>query len=263
MAVLPEVGLFRSDDLAEVLSAIDDVNVPYAGATELVPAMRLGVRRPEVLVDLKRVDALRGISVDTQAQTVRIGAATTHHTIAGSPEVREHVPTLASAASHVGNARVRNSGTLGGNLCFAEPRSDLSVVLTALGAQVELATAVEKTSIPIAELILGAFETCLTPDQLMIAVTVPFEPAGFSYWKLQSYERPTVGIATLPVDDGLMIVVGAATERPERATIAMGDLAGLETFLDGLDLSDDLAGTPEYKRSVLRKRLRGAVQGTQ
>ena len=70
MAVLPEVGLFRSEDLAEVLSAIDDEHVPYAGATELVPAMRLGVRRPKVLVDLKRVDALRGVRVDIKAKTV-------------------------------------------------------------------------------------------------------------------------------------------------------------------------------------------------
>ena len=110
MAVLPEVGLFRSDDLAEVLSVIDEMNVPYAGATELIPAMRLGVRRPEVLVDLKRVDAIRGVRVDTEAQTVWIGAATTHQTVAGSPEVREHVPSLAGAASRVGNARVRSSG---------------------------------------------------------------------------------------------------------------------------------------------------------
>ena len=263
MAVLPEVGLFRSEDLADVLSVIDDMHVPYAGATALVPAMRLGVRRPEVLVDLKRVDALRGVSVDPQARTVRIGAATPHQALAGSPEVREHVPSLASAASRVGNARVRASGTLGGNLCFAEPRSDLSVVLTALGAHAEIATALEVASIPVAELILGAYETCLTPDQLMLGVTVPFEPDGFSYWKLQSYERPTLGIATVPVDGGMMIVVGAATERPERATIATGDLVGLEDFLDGLELSDDLSGSPAYKRAILRSRLRAPVAGNQ
>jgi len=64
-------------------------------------------------------------------------------------------------------------------------------------------------------------------------------------------------------DGGVMIVVGAATERPERATIATGDLVGLEAFLDGLELSDDLSGSPAYKRAILRSRLRAPVEGNQ
>ena len=76
-----------------------------------------------------------------------------------------------------------------------------------------------------------------------------------SYWKLQSYERPTVGIASLPVEGGWKIVVGAATERPEEVIIATNDIDAVEAFVNSLDLSDDLSGTPDYKRSILRSRI--------
>ncbi|MFT7473638.1 MAG: carbon-monoxide dehydrogenase medium subunit [Verrucomicrobiales bacterium] len=274
MTVVPAVGLVRSGSLDEVLRSIDEDAVPYAGATELIPAMRLGVRRPESLVDLKRLPELQGVTVDEGARTVRIGAATTHREVAESDAVKLHLPTLAGAASRVGNVRVRTSGTLGGNLCFAEPRSDLSVVLTALGAHAEIASAADATTndsdhterggrvVTISDFIVGAFESCLTPKELLVAVTTPFEPAGMAYWKLQSYERPTVGVATVPTIDGWLIVVGAATERPEHATIQRGDVAALDEFLDGLDLSDDLSGSPQYKRLVLRNRLRPLIAGS-
>jgi carbon-monoxide dehydrogenase medium subunit len=255
VAVLPAVGLFRSETLVDVLARIDEENVPYAGATEMVPAMKIGVRRPETLVDLKRLAELRGITVDGAARVVRIGAATTHREVASDAEIRQHLPTLAEAAAHVGNARVRNSGTVGGNLCFAEPRSDLSVVLTALNASARITSASGDRTVSISDFILGAFDTTLEPEEILVAVSVPFEVDGTGYWKLQSYERPTVGIATVPTEHGWRIVIGAATERPEEATIANGDLAAVEAFLDSLDLSDDLSGSPAYKRSVIGRRL--------
>ena len=78
MPVLPELGLVRSEDLDEVLAAVDYDHAPYAGGTELVPAMGLGLRRPMAIVDLKRVEALKGIEVDATAESVTIGAAVTH-----------------------------------------------------------------------------------------------------------------------------------------------------------------------------------------
>ena len=255
MPVLPEVRHVRAFTLDEALSLIDDDVVPYAGATELVPAMRLGVRRPEAIVDLKRINELGGVDLDMATNAVRLGAAITHREMADNSVVNEFLPSLAAAAAHVGNVRVRNSGTLGGNLSFAEPRSDLSVVLSALDATVEIASAGGQKTIPMKDLILGAFETCLSPDELLIAVTVPFEPVGVSYWKLKSYERPTVGIASLPVEGGWKIVVGAATERPEQTTIATNDLDAVDAFVNSLDISDDLSGTPDYKRSILRSRI--------
>ena len=255
MPTLPELGLVRSEDLDEVLDAVDYDHAPYAGGTELVPAMGLGLRRPAAIVDLKRVEALTRIEVDADGRTVSVGAAVTHRRLSDHPAVREHLPTLAAAASRVGNARVRSTGTVGGNLCFAEPRSDLGCVLVALGATAEVRSVRGARVLPIDELIVGAFETSLDADEILAAVTVPFEPPGMSYWKLQSYERPTLGVALVVTDSQWEITVGAATERPTRTVLDADDTAGLAAFVDGLELSDDMTGPPEYKRSVLRAHL--------
>ena len=259
MAVLPELGLVRSSDLDEVLAAVGHDYAPYAGGTELVPATGLGLRRPAAIVDLKRVEALKGIEVDAGAGSVTIGAAVTHRRLSDHPVVREHLPTLAAAASHVGNARVRSTGTVGGNLCFAEPRSDLGCVLLALGATADVRSATGARTLGIDELIVGAFETSLAEDEILTTVTVPFEPAGMSYWKLQSYERPTLGVALVVSDLQWEVTVGAATERPTRIVLAAGDTAGLADFVGGLELSDDMTGPPDYKRSVLRAHLEGSL----
>ena len=255
MTALPELGLIRSDDLDEVLAAVDYDHAPYAGGTELVPAMGLGLRRPSAIVDLKRVEALRGIEVDAGAGTVTIGAAVTHRRLSDHAAVRDRLPVLAAAASRVGNARVRSTGTVGGNLCFAEPRSDLGCVLVALGATAEARSLRGARTLAIDELIVGAFETSLAEDEILTTITVPFEPPGMSYWKLQSYERPTLGVAVVVTEARWEITVGAATERPTRAVVAAGDTAGLAAFVDGLELSDDMTGPPDYKRAVLRARL--------
>ena len=255
MPVLPELGLVRSEDLDEVLAAVDYDHAPYAGGTELVPAMGLGLRRPVAIVDLKRVETLGRIELDAVAGAVTIGAAVTHRRLSGHPAVREHLPTLAAAASRVGNARVRSTGTVGGNLCFAEPRSDLGCVLVALGATAAVRSAGGTRTLGIDELIVGAFETSLAPDEILVSVTAPFEPPGMSYWKLQSYERPTLGVALVVTESQWQVTVGAATERPIRAVLDAGDTAGLAAFVDGLELSDDMTGPPGYKRSVLRAHL--------
>ena len=259
MAVLPDLGLVRSEDLDEVLAAVDYDHAPYAGGTELVPAIGLGLRRPVAIVDLKRVEALKGIAIDGEAGAVTIGAAVTHRRLSDHPAVREHLPTLSEAASRVGNARVRSTGTVGGNLCFAEPRSDLGCVLLALGATAEVRSASGARTLGIDELILGAFETSLAENEVLVSVTVPFEPPGMSYWKLQSYERPTLGVALVVSDSQWEVTVGAATERPTRAVLAAGDIAGLADFVGGLELSDDMTGPPDYKRSVLRAHLQRSL----
>ena len=259
MAVLPELGLVRSDDLDEVLAAVDHDHAPYAGGTELVPAMGLGLRRPAAIVDLKQVEALKRIEADVEAGTVTIGAAVTHRRLSDHAGVREHLPTLAAAAARVGNARVRSTGTVGGNLCFAEPRSDLGCVLVALDATAEVRSAGGARAIGIDDLIVGAFETSLAENEILVSVTVPFEPPGVSYWKLQSYERPTLGVALVVTEDRWEITVGAATERPVRAVLVAGDTAGLASFVEGLELSDDMTGPPAYKRSVLRAYLQRAL----
>jgi carbon-monoxide dehydrogenase medium subunit len=261
MSVLPALELIRHTELRFVLDAVDDDHVPYAGGTELVPALRLGLRRPTAIVDLKRVHGLTTVEVDAPARRTLIGAGVTHRELATNPAVAEHAPTLAGAAAHVGNARVRSTGTIGGNLCFAEPRSDLGCILVALDASCEVRSSRATRRLPIADLLVGAFEISLEADEILTEVAVPFEPVGLSYWKLQSFERPTLGVALIRGDASWEITVGAATERPTRVVIDVGDTIAVDTFVDGLELSDDLSGSPSYKRAVVRTYLAEALRG--
>ena len=104
------------------LDRLGDQAQVYAGGAELLLLMRLGLLEPDYLVNIKGIPAVDGIDSDEQA--VRIGATVTHHRLAVDPLIRERLPMLAYAESKVANPRIRNQGTLGGNLCFADPHSD-------------------------------------------------------------------------------------------------------------------------------------------
>ena len=187
-----------------------------------------------------------------------IGAAVTHRRLSDHPAVREHLPTLAAAASRVGNARVRSTGTVGGNLCFAEPRSDLGCVLVALGRRRRgpLSPGAPEPSTSRRADRGRVRDLARSEDEILTTLTVPFEPPGMSYWKLQSYERPTLGVASgghgVPVGDHRWR--GHRAPHPRRASPRATPL-GWAAFVDGLELSDDMTGPPAYKRSVLRAHL--------
>ena len=264
--MLPDVALHRPVSLDEAVGMLDWDNVGYAGGTELVPAMRLGVRRPDALVDLKRIPELRGIHVvgGGGGETLAIGALTTHRELAANAHTLRLVPMLAEVVAHVGNVRVRSTGTIGGNLAFAEPRSDLATACVALDASVEVAGphGVRRT-ITVEELVVGPYETTLEPNELLVRLLVPArQRPGARYWKLQPMERPTLGVAIVPDRDQAIVVVGAATERPARTMLPSGtDRTATEVrqFCAGLELITDVTGSAEYKRAVLLHHLLGEL----
>jgi carbon-monoxide dehydrogenase medium subunit len=143
--MLPSFRLCRPRDLAEAIDAISEEKVPYCGGTELLLAMRAGLHRPETLVDIKGVVELSGVRVEGGA--VVIGGIERHMDLAVHPVLREHLPMLAKVEGGVGNARVRAQGSIGGNLCFAEPKSDVATALVAYGAEVTLAATLPTRSL--------------------------------------------------------------------------------------------------------------------
>ena len=108
----------------------------YAGGTELLLVMKEGLLHYERLVNIKQIPGIAGVSL--KDGTLCIGAATPHRTLERSPEVRTHFPTIAAMESHVANVRVREVGTLGGNLCFAEPHADPGTLLQVYDASVQI-----------------------------------------------------------------------------------------------------------------------------
>ncbi len=251
--------------------------LPYAGGTELLLLMKEGFVRPRVLVDLKRIPGLGEVSAAGGAIT--IGATASHRAVETSAAVRRHCPLIAGVARRVANARVRAVGTVGGNLAFADPHSDLATAFLLLDARVELQSAGGEREVPLGEFLLAPYETARRDDEVLTAVRLAPWPAGAAgaYVKFGVHERPTVGVAVaLSVErrrvDGVRLVIGCVGPRPQRLTSLEerlrgapaeelgSDIANLaDGDLGGIDAVDDLHGSADYKLEMARVFLRRAL----
>lgn len=176
----------------------------YAGGTELLLAMKAGLLAYDALINVKSVAGLDAVAADGGGSVV-IGAATTHSAVELDPLVRERLPLLAEVTHSVANVRVRNVGTLAGNLCFAEPHSDPAALLLVYEAELDVQGPSAARRMPIGELQTNSYETSLAPDEMVTAVRVPAFPAGMSgaYAKFGRHHRPTLGVAAaVAVEDG-------------------------------------------------------------
>jgi carbon-monoxide dehydrogenase medium subunit len=262
-------------EAAEMLAEFGDQGRAYAGGTELLLAMKHDLLRYEHLVDVKTI---RGLDkIETKNGALVIGSATTHRAIENSALVKQSLPVLADMEGKVANVRVRASGTLGGNLCFAEPHSDPATLLLALGGKVQLQGKSAARTLTIDKLITGAYETALAPDEVMIGIEVPVpaKPHRAAYLKYQLKERPTLGLALILELDGDSIekasaVVGSVSAVPTRSDQADGLLTGAKTQVEkqladaaealaqAADPVDDLEGSAEYKRHLIGVFLKRA-----
>ncbi len=251
----------------------------YAGGTELILVMKEGLAHFRHLVDIKTIPGLETIAYD--GAVLRLGALATHRAIERSAVVGRHAPLLASVASQVANPRVRNVGTLGGNLCFAEPHSDLGTLCVAWDAVIVLARDGEERSVPADRFFTGVLETVREPDEVLVRVELrPFGPGtGGAYQRFAMHERPTAGVAAVVATRGGVIqhgriAIGSVGPMPVRASEAEAMLAGAPLRDEALreaakavgrhaEVMDDLYGSAAYKRHVLTvlaaRALREAV----
>ena len=198
---LPPFTLHRPESVGQasrLLAGLGDEGAAYCGGTELLLAMKLGLASYEHLVDLKRVGALRGIAA-LPSGGIRIGAAATHREIETSPVLRARYPELCAMISQVANVRVRSVGTLGGNLCFADPHSDPASFLMAAGATMVCQHGEITRRIPAAAFLTGPYETALAPGELLTAVELPARPdrAALSHLRFTWTERPAVTVSAM------------------------------------------------------------------
>jgi len=280
MMPLRRFAIHQPKNLAEacdMLTHYGEKGRLYAGGTELLLAMKHNLLRYDHLVDIKVVDGLN--QIDLSDSNLVIGATVTHRAIEKSPLVRERLPVLAEMESHVANVRVRVTGTLGGNLCFAEPHSDPAALLLALGARAQIEGRSGKKIVPLKEFIVGPYETCLAVDEVLSAVEIPIPPqtARAAYLKFQVHERPTLGLALALDTEGngetiksARAVVGSVCLTPCRSDKADALLVGpkaqvekqlrdaAEILADEADLADDLEGGADYKRHLIGVFLKRA-----
>ena len=277
--------LHRPASLEEACALLSDLGedaVPYAGGTELLLLMKEGLARPAHLVDIKRIPALDTIAADDDR--VAIGATVTHRALERSAAVRARCPVLTAVARHVANVRVRNVGTVGGNIAFADPHSDLATMFLALDAEVELVSPRGRRRMPIADFVRGPWETARAADELVSRIDIA--PAAgrtaAAYVKFGIHERPTLGIAValrLGVGaDGratvvdARIAVGCVNPRPARVADAEARLRGCDVAdvhdvandiaaiaATAADPSDDLHGSADYKREMVAVFTRRAL----
>jgi len=247
----------------------------YAGGTELLLAMKHSVLNYRHLIDLKVVPGLN--SIELRDGLLEIGATSTHRSIERSAAVQQHQPVLAEMESQVANVRVRATGTLGGNLCFAEPHSDPATLLLVLGGKVNVESEKASREMPIGELIAGAYSSNLQAGEILTRITVPLaQPSHRSaYLKFQVHERPTLGLGLWleTPDDGrtftsARVAVGCVCPFPTRGAEAEKFLTGsreavekrlpeaAEAIADAADLVDDHEGGAEYKRHLIHVFLR-------
>jgi aerobic carbon-monoxide dehydrogenase medium subunit len=232
---LPPFTVHRPGSIADasrMLTDLGDDAAAYCGGTELLLAMKLGLASYEHLVDLKRVNGLRGITPD--GGTVRIGAAATHHEIETSAAVRARYPEMSAMISRVANLRVRSVGTLGGNLCFADPHSDPASFLMAVGATLVCQLGDATRRVPAAGFLTGLYETALNPGELLVSVDLPARPSrsGISHLRMKLTERPVVTVTAqiTRAERGEVsharLVVGSVTSVPFAADAATAALTG-------------------------------------
>jgi aerobic carbon-monoxide dehydrogenase medium subunit len=247
----------------------------YAGGTELLLAMKHQALNYRHLIDLKVVPGLD--SIEVRDGSLEIGATATHRSIERSSLVRQHQPALAEMESQVANVRVRATGTLGGNLCFAEPHSDPATLLLVLRGAVKVESAAGARDIPVGELIAGAYASNLLPGEILTKITVPCAKTNHraGYMKFQVHERPTLGLGLWleTPDNGrtftsARVAVGCVCPFPTRGLDAEKLLTGsrgkvderlpeaADAIADAADLVDDNEGGTEYKRHLIHVFLK-------
>lgn len=262
-------------EASEMLRHYGEDAAIYAGGTELLLAMRHRALAYSHLVDLKVVPGLNAI--ESRDAIIEIGAACPHRSIEKSEIVRQSQPAFAELESQVANIRVRATGTLGGNLCFAEPHSDPATMLLVLDARVRIESAAGAREIPLEKLIAGAYANNLAPGEILTGIIVPRAKSDHraAYMKFQIHERPALGLGLwLETPDrgrtfrSARVALGCVCPFPSRALTAESLLTGSRAevekrlpeaaalIADGADLVDDHEGSAEFKRHLIGVFLR-------
>ena len=272
-----------AEEACALLAELGEDAAVYAGGTELLLLMKLGLLRPKHLVDVKRIPGFTDIA---DGERLTIGAAVTHRTIEQSALVRARCPLLGSVARHVANVRVRNVGTLGGNLSFADPHSDPATLLLTLDASVELRSPRGRRELALADFVRGPWETARSADEVLQSVKLTPWPRDTyaAYVKIGVHERPTLAVAAVlrlsrggrSGGDRIMearIAVGCVNPRPTRTPAAEGRLIGVsiteaepavraaaDLAAASADPADDLYGSADYKREMVAVFVRRALR---
>ena len=245
-----------------------------AGGHSLLPAMKLRVARPALLVDVGRLADLSYVR-DGEGH-IAIGALTRHKDVASAALLREHCPIVSHTAGQVGDPQVRHRGTIGGSLAHGDPASDLPTVILALDGELVVRGSTGERTVPASAFFTGVFQTAVAPDEMLVEIRVPkLGPStGWSYLKMSRRAQDWATVAVAAVVERSNGSIGKAAigltnmgGTPLRAkaaeeAIAGGGSIGDASMLasDGTEPSSDHAASADFRRHLARVLARRALE---
>ena len=238
-----------------------------AGGQSLIATLNMRLSAPSLLIDINGLSGLDGIS--HKAGMLEIGALVRHVQAERSDVITKHAPLIARAMPHIGHAAIRNRGTLGGSIAFADPAAELPACLLALDGEVEASGPNGKRTIKAADFFKGLFETALEPQDVLTAIRVPAAGkdtrTGFAELARRHGDYAIVGLAASGRADGKGLAdvrlayfgVGATPVRAKNseAALARGDIDAAVAALD-LNPHDDVQATAKVKKHLAGVLLR-------
>ena len=262
-------------------STADAQVTPIAGGTDVMVRITGEIGEPPArMVDLSRLEELRGIAVD--GASIVLGARTTYTEIRRSDVCREHLPTLVEAAATIGAAQIQNRGTLGGNIANASPAGDTLPVLLSLDAEIELAGPRGARTVPASAFWVAYRRTALAPDELIVRVRIPIAGGREARFRkigtrrAQAISKVVLAVAWRDGATGrawsdVRVALGSVADRPIRATAAEAVLEGADPTPEAADAAaealageihpiDDVRSTAEYRRVVAARALHRIVR---
>ena len=249
------------EDAVKLASGSDEAKYLSGGQT-LLPTMKQRLAAPSDLVDIARLDELKGIKVS--GKTVTIGAATTHAEVAGSADIARACPALAHLAAHIGDPHVRHMGTIGGSIANNDPAADYPAAVLGSGATI----VTNNRSIAADDFFEGLFTTALEPGEIIVEVRFPIpERAAYAKFQQPASRFALTGVFVAKTANGVRVAVTGASEsgvfRWGEAEAALSAdfsadaIAGLSVPADGM--VSDLHGTPAYRANLVKVMTQRAV----
>lgn len=266
------------DEAVSLLAADPDGAKVLAGGHSLIPAMKLRLMQPQLLIDIARIKDLAYIRED--GNRILIGATTTHYQIESSELLKKICPLLPACAATIGDVQVRNKGTIGGSIAHSDPAGDWPAAAVALNAELVLASANGERTVKADDFFIDLFTTDLQPGEILreIRINKPTGKFGHAYQKVShpATGYAVVGIAvnlTLKADgtcEGASIGVtglGAKAYRPLNTEAALAnsnlDEAAINTAAarvsEGVDANSDLYASAEYRSHLAQVHTRRAI----
>jgi len=245
-----------------------------AGGQSLIATLNMRLSAPKLLIDINGLDQLRSIAV--AGDWLEIGALVRHAEAERSPEIARHAPLVALALPHIAHPAIRNRGTIGGSVAYADPAAELPACLLALGGEIEVAGKAGKRTIKADDFFKGLFETALAPEDVLTAIRLPVARADSRYAFAELARRhgdyALVGLAAAARRDGTALRdarlaffgVGATAirARTAEAAIAIGTdpVAALARDLDPEGDVQASAAAKRHLAGVLLRRVMAQLE---